>query len=695
MDYKEFAEKYNIGLNEKQIEAVIDESNAALLLAVPGSGKTTVIVAKVGYMILCREIPASQILTVTYSKAAAVEMEERFRKVFPNLPTPHFSTIHSYCLSVLRYSRDAFGTSIPTLIPDNEGIVRKIVWDIGKEYPTEYMVKEAALGITMAKNKMLLEKEIKAINPPELSANGISFIDVYRAYQAYLQASNSMDFDDMLVLTYDMFTSSTELLQYFQDKFPYINVDEAQDTSLLQHSILNLLGNCGHIFMVGDDDQSIYGFRGADPTNLLQFENNYPGAKTYFMEANYRCSPVITEAANIFISQNEFRYDKTIAPQRNNDGIIRLTTTMGRDDQYDLILKRIKAALNGAETLGVLYRNNESGFPIAEAATREGLNVRRRDSLSVFFEHSAVSDMCNLLAFFQDPHNEALFLKLYYKLGLYLKKSEALAAVELHQKKPELNLMECVRLLPDLSSKKVNQVDRFIISLHGFFYKSPSGAIKDAMDLFYRDYITRSKRELAASSTQKIDTLLVVARHYKDIGPFLQRIEEMKTAPQDTRMAASNVTVSTIHASKGLEFDHVIIIDAIEGVFPPGNSNKITHTVEDEEEARLFYVGLTRARTSVEFIVPQWSYGEAVYPSPYISVVCGTKAEKKKQKKEREKTNKEAFKPGAKVEHITFGQGKVCELNGDIISVQFDSSKLPKKLQLSVCLKKGFLRLLS
>ena len=502
-----------------------------------------------------------------------------------------------------------------------------------------------------------------------------------------------MDFDDMLVMTYDLFTSSCDTLQYFQDKYPYINVDEAQDTSLLQHSVLNLLGLSSRIFMVGDDDQSIYGFRGADPTNLLQFGSNYPDAKTFFMESNYRCSPVITRAANEFISQNKFRYSKTIAPQKTNDGAIKLTSAMTRDDQYDLILKRIKDALGGPETLGVLYRNNDSGFPIAEAIVRECLNVRRRDSLDVFFGHSAVSDMCNLLAFYQDPHNEPLFMKLYFKFGLYLRKTEAEAAVELHHTKPERNLLECVSLLPWLTGRKKQGVDRFLVALRGFFFKSPTAAIKGTMDMYYRDYIMRTKRELAAAAAQKIDMLLVVARHYKDVPPFLQCIKEMSTAPQDTRHVASNITATTIHSAKGLEFDNVIIIDAIEGIFPPGKTNnKAVHTVEDEEESRLFYVGLTRARSTVEFIVPKWSYGEPISPSPYVTAVCGMKATPAAKKKGPPKENPPALSSGMEIEHITFGRGHIESISGDIICVQFDNIKLTKKLQMSVCIKKGFLR---
>lgn len=699
MTYEEFAEQYNIHLNEKQKEAVIDEHSASLLLAVPGSGKTTVIVAKTGYMILCRGISAADILTVTYSKAAAIEMEQRFKQKFPGIMAPHFSTIHSFCYSVLRYCRDTYGTSLPTLVADNESIIRKLLWDMSREYPSLYAVRDAALGITSAKNKMLDEEDIHKIKLDGLMELGIDFPQFYEAYQKHLSDNDLMDFDDMLVFAYDMLVDSIDLLSYYQERYRYVNVDEAQDTSLLQHRIIQLLGLSSNIFMVGDDDQSIYGFRGADPTNLLDFENIYPEAQTFFMETNYRCGTNIANAADKFIKGNKYRYEKSIHAQQEFAGEILMTRTPTRESLYDEVMGRIRSALtSGDGTLGILYRNNESGFPLAEAIIREGLKVKRRDSFDVFFEYPVIRDILDFLSFALNPHDEALFMRLYFKFNLYLRKDIAQAAVEYHNEHPDKTLLECVAVLPHIPSSKAKQIEQENTRLKGLTVKSPTVAIQNIWDYWYEVYVQRNKQESKFSALQKMGCLLVPARHYKNIREFLLNMRSMQDSQEDTRKSDSNVTVTTIHSAKGLEFDHVILIDAIDGIFPPERWSDKTHTVESEEETRLFYVAVTRAKKSLEFLVPSMSYGEYVSPSRFVvKLLRNIKKDELPAEEPPKKAKRGWAKPieaGCSVRHVKFGEGKVTEVAGDIVTIKFDSQKTPKKLLISACKKQKLLEVL-
>lgn len=694
MNYDEFAKQYHIQLNEKQKEAVIDEHTASLLLAVPGSGKTTVIVAKTGYMILCRKIPAEDILTVTYSKAAAIEMEQRFKEKFPRVPTPHFSTIHSFCYSVLRYCRDAYGTSMPTLVADNESIIRKLLQAECHEYPSLYAVRDAALGITCVKNKMLDDADIRSIKPDGLSDIGISFPKFYKEYQTYLSDNDLMDFDDMLVYAYDMLVDSIEVLQHYQEQYRYVNVDEAQDTSLLQHRIIQLLGLSSRIFMVGDDDQSIYGFRGADPTNLLDFGSIYPESQTFFMETNYRCGANIAKAADQFIGSNKFRYKKTIHAEQDFKGEIRMTQVPTREALYDETMKRIRSTISGNNgTLGILYRNNESGFPLTEAIIREGLQVKRRDSFDVFFEYPVIRDICDFLAFAVNPCNEELFMRLYFKFNLYLRKQSALDAVAAHKKSPEKTILECVAALPDIPDSKRKQIEQANTRIKGLAYKAPRVAIQDIWDYWYESYVQRNKQESVFSATQKMGCLMVSARNYENIKSFLTSLQTMRDSQEDTRKSQSTVTVTTIHSAKGLEFDHVILIDAIDGIFPPERWSDKTHTVESEEEIRLFYVAVTRARKVLEFIIPQQSYGDFTTPSVFVRKFLQYDT-KKGVKAGKTRGAKKPIEKGASVRHTKFGEGKILDVSGDIMTIQFSSQKTPKKLLISACRKNKFLEVL-
>ena len=697
MTYDEFAEQYHIQLNEKQKEAVTDEHSASLLLAVPGSGKTTVIVAKVGYMILCRKIPANEILTVTYSKAAAIEMEQRFHTKFPELPSPHFSTIHSFCYSLLRYCREEYGVFVPTLVADNDSIIRKIIWEMSREYPSLYAIRDAALGITTVKNRMYTDEEIQKVVADELAALEIPFPKFYKAYQDYLSGHDLMDFDDMLVLAYDLLSNSEELLLHYQNRFRYVNVDEAQDTSLLQHKIIQLLGEKSTIFMVGDDDQSIYGFRGADPTNLLDFGHIYPDAQTYFMETNYRCGTNIAAAADRFIEANQFRYKKKIHAQQDFSGEIQLSRTPTRESLYDEVMERIRTAIGGSETLGILYRNNESGFPLAESIVREGLQVKRRDSYDAFFEYPVVKDVCDFLAFALSPGDEELFMRLYYKFGLYLRKFDAQNIVAYHSTHQEKTILECAVRLPDLPETKKRQIELTNLQVKGLAAKSPSDAIQCIWDTWYEDYTQKSQRESILSAKQKMGCLLVAARHYKKIADFLHQLKSMKESQEDTRKCSSNVTVTTIHSAKGLEFDHVIIIDAIEGIFPPERWKQKEPTVETEEETRLFYVAVTRAKKTLEFIVPSMSYGEYASPSSFVMRLLCPDGFRPKPEKEQPKKVKSSrgivFEKGAEVKHVRFGKGVIQDISGDVLTIKFESQPSPKKLLVSACKKQKLLEI--
>lgn len=272
MDYHTFCQKFNIcGLNEQQEAAVRRVNGATLLLAVPGSGKTTVIVARTGYLMYVAGVKPENILTITYTRAAAKEMKERFIKKFAPERIPAFSTINSFCLSVINTCAKEKYIHVPKLVPNNESIVRAIAAKMLPEYPSDSQVRSLAQKVCKVKNKLMTFQEIEAIEE-----NSLDFSAFYQAYKLYMSEHDLMDFDDQLLMANDLLDEYPDILQRAHEKFRYVSVDEAQDTSYVQHLIVQkLVGRNGNIFMVGDEDQSIYGFRGAYPAALLDFQSNY------------------------------------------------------------------------------------------------------------------------------------------------------------------------------------------------------------------------------------------------------------------------------------------------------------------------------------------------------------------------------------------------------------------------------------
>ena len=302
MTYPEFKAKYGLHPDPQQEAAILSDVGATLLLAVPGSGKTTTLVTRLGYLIHCRGVDPRQLLTVTYTVAAAGDMKRRFISLFgeEHAEALSFRTINGLCQSIVsRYAR-LRGVE-PFALWSNEGelnaLVRWLMQANGAEWPGEQEVKEVRGQITCCKNGMLRDEEIRAVR-----MDGVDFPAVYFGYRSYLEEHRRMDYDDQLVFAWRDLRRYPELLAWYQRRFPYLSVDEAQDTSRIQHAILNLLAaGSRSLFLVGDEDQSIYGFRAAWPQALLDFQKLYPEGRVLLMETNYRSAGSIVEKEDSFI----------------------------------------------------------------------------------------------------------------------------------------------------------------------------------------------------------------------------------------------------------------------------------------------------------------------------------------------------------------------------------------------------------
>lgn len=612
MDYHTFCQKFNIcGLNEQQEAAVRRVNGATLLLAVPGSGKTTVIVARTGYLMYVAGVKPENILTITYTRAAAKEMKERFIKKFAPERIPAFSTINSFCLSVINTCAKEKYIHVPKLVPNNESIVRAIAAKMLPEYPSDSQVRSLAQKVCKVKNKLMTFQEIETIEE-----NSLDFSAFYQAYKLYMSEHDLMDFDDQLLMANDLLDEYPDILQRAHEKFRYVSVDEAQDTSYVQHLIVQkLVGRNGNIFMVGDEDQSIYGFRGAYPAALLDFQSNYNEPCILRMEANYRSDRNIVSAANQFIKLNTRRLDKNMRAKSQKDGAIVVTCIDRMEQQAELLLERIRNQ-KPDESLAILYRNNDSAIPLINLLQMNGIQVQTRDATGTFMTNYVIRDLLDFMLLALNPADTTAFGHLYYKMGLYMKGVTAKRIIEAVEEGECRNVFSAAMKFAGGKGYawKIECLPRDFSDLAK---KKPAEAIDYI--LFMLDYWSNwlTKKIDAGASEQfislRISILKMVAEKYSTIPDFLAAL---KNITEYKGCQDSNVTVTTIHSSKGLEFDKVILIDMVSGIIPGDSDDRDAE--DDEEDARAFYVGATRARHELEIITCRKMYQEKLEVSEFV-----------------------------------------------------------------------------
>ena len=634
MTWAEFTSRFPIQLNQQQESAVQSVEGPVLLLAVPGSGKTTVLVTRLGYMIFCKGIAPERILTVTYTVAATKDMAERFACRFgaEMAGRLEFRTINGICARVIQYCSWKSGRTAFSLLTDEKRIAAMlsgIYQRIEHSYPTESDLQNVRTLITFIKNRMLGEEEIRAL---EKDAE-IQLLRIYKAYNAELREHQLMDYDDQMVYAHTMLQRFPWLREHFQQQYPYICVDEAQDTSKIQHAIIALLASrTENLFMVGDEDQSIYGFRAAYPDALLEFEQHHPGARVLLMEENFRSDASIVRAADRFIQKNTLRHEKHMQPARPKQREIREIPLANRKAQYSYLLKvaedctaayvadqeqravaadEVKERADGgpatdalhadrrrsSSPIAVLYRDHECALPLIDLLERNGVPYKMRNADIGFFTNRVVLDICNIIRLAENPLNTELFMQLYYKLGTYLRKQDAQSIADISQLEG-LSVWDVALKHGGLNAYTKGKVRAIQTHMRNLRKESAGRAVHRIVEYMgYREYMERSEIK-----DTKLDILRILAdqedspRHLVDRLEKLRQVLKEKSSERDCPFI-----LSTIHASKGLEYDSVYLLDVIDGVLPaqiPKDLKKAEKAELEayEEERRLFYVGITRAK---------------------------------------------------------------------------------------------------
>lgn len=591
MTHEAFSSQFLSQLNPQQQEAVCAVNGAVLLLAVPGSGKTTVLITRLAYMIHVCGIPASCILTTTFTNAATKDMQQRYAASFSAMDAsiPRFCTIHQLSREIIAYYCAHMSPNKSfQLRENNKPLLRKLYQRVNQEYPSESVIKDVASSISYIKNRMLNEEEIATLDT-EIANLPL----IYREYCSTLRERKEMDYDDEILYALQFLNAFPALLSHFQDTYPYLCVDEAQDTSKLQHSLIQLLAQKrGNLFMVGDEDQSIYGFRAAYPEALLHFERQFPNAKTLLLEHNYRSSEPIVAAANAFVASNRFRHKKTIRATQGAGEPVQIIRLHQRYAQHQYLCA---VAQTCAEETAVLFRNHESALPLISMLERNQISYQYRNSEDNFFSHRVVTDLSAILTFAYMPHNAEAFMRIYHTLGLYLSRDAAQDACT-QSARTSKPILEALLASPKLARESRDEVYNLQVLLSTIADANAADALNCIWNqMNYRTYAMTHNLDMG-----KYETLRMLAQQEQTPRDLLARLEALpKLIARHKNQAESHFMLSTIHGSKGLEYQRVFLLDVFDGTLP---SMSLSHTPSQqevrqyEEERRLFYVAMTRAK---------------------------------------------------------------------------------------------------
>ena len=743
MEWKEFETTFSVKLNQQQKEAVQSTKGPVLLLAVPGSGKTTVLVTRLGYMIYCKNIPPERILTVTYTVAATKDMSERFAVRFGEdmAKRLEFRTINGICARIIQYYGRRIGKTPFELVKDEKattGMLIRICQDHGMGYPTESDLKNVRTLITYIKNMMLNEEELQKLE----EESDIRIAGIYREYCRQMREQKLMDYDDQMLYAYNILRKDPGVLAYFQNRYPYICVDEAQDTSKIQHAIIALLAaGTGNLFMVGDEDQSIYGFRAAYPEALLSFEKKHSGAKVLLMEENFRSNAKIVEAADKFIQKNTLRHEKHMRAAREAGADIREISLKSRKAQYVYLMKAAQecttgmAGMSGSEEhrgradasvteTAVLYRDNECAIPLIDLLERKNIPYRMRNADLSFFTHRTVLDVQNIIRFAMDPKDTELFMQIYYRLKLFFNKKDALRYAQISQEK-DMEVLDAALKYGNLEKYQEDNIRNLKRQMVRILNMPGDEAVNQILTYMgYQDYLKKM-----GMNANKLETVKLIGSRVESPEKLLERLEELRTIIQE-KVSDKDCPfiLSTMHASKGLEYDTVYLLDVMDGILPEKVlANSRTASKEEletyEEERRLFYVGVTRAKNQLNVFTTN-------KPSKFCSELLGKRNLRENQQKEYAGIKKwgdyspagtygikgngmyhgygtghgsqkqpgksyqelaDALGEGMIVKHKKFGEGVVVDMEGEHIRIQFGDNV--KNMDLKVLARLGMLEI--
>lgn len=581
----------------QQVDAIKHFEGPALILAVPGSGKTTVLLNRILNLIKNHNIDSSEIISITFSKSQGIDMEKRFLAQNPEFRGKiTFKTIHAFCYEIVRNYMKLKNIKKTLIEGNNEFnrilILKRVYYQKNYKKLSDEEINDFFSIYDYTKNKMYDFEGYLRKN--HFISNRSLMLKLYNLYDEIKIQNNFMDFNDLLILANEYISTDKKLLKALKNRYKFFQIDEGQDTSTLQFEIIRkIVFPENNVFIVADDDQSIYSFRGASPENLLNFKDIYPNSKIFFMDKNFRSTKNIIKISNKIIQGNKIRYEKSSKHTTEENSQIMLFKVKNSTIQARELVKRI-FEINPNETIGVLYRNNISSLYVAEMLKNNDIDFFVKENKFDFYSNRILNDVKNILLFSEDTTDLEVFKRIYFKLNAYIKKD---FITKLEYKPYNQCVLESLLDLDELKDFYLNK----FTSLRNDFKRLKRMKMEDKIDcilyeLGYGDYLDNFNEFSNLNYNLIFDLIKYLSKDLKTFDEFIEKLDNLKELLKNASSSKSNISISTIHSSKGLEYDNVFIIDLIDGEFP---QKSILNSFDEkllEEERRLFYVAMTRAR---------------------------------------------------------------------------------------------------
>lgn len=660
--------------NKEQEEAITHKGGPLMVLAGPGSGKTLVITYRVKWLIENAGVHPSNILVITFTRAAAEEMKKRFFMFDGMANTPvTFGTFHSIFFMILRY---AYRYTAANII--REDVKRRYIKEMTENMELEIEDENEFLSgiineISYVKGEMMSLSYYHSNN-----CSDELFAQIYEGYEKRLREENLIDFDDMLVFCYELLKERDDIRTLWQNKFQHILIDEFQDINKVQYEIIRMLAGKGdHLFIVGDDDQSIYRFRGARPEIMLGFEKDYPEAKKVILNTNYRCSEEIVEGAEHLISHNTKRFPKNMQAARESKVPITFRNLKDAGEECTDILKGIRFYYKKGiplEDMAVIFRTNTQPRLLVGRLMEYNIPFQMRDVIPNIFDHWIARNILTYIKLAMGNRDRKLFLQVMNRPKRYISRSMIT--------EPQVDLK---KLKQQTFGKKwlYEKIDKLEMDLYLLRKMEPYAAIQYIRNgIGYEDYMNeyaQFRRMNPDDLEEVLNQIQESAKEYHSFEEWFAYIEsygeELRKQMEAGRQQKSGVTLTTMHSSKGLEYEVVFVMDINEGVTP---HKKAVKEADLEEERRLFYVAVTRAKTYLFLYSVKELYQKDAQISRYIGEL---------------RYDKKEFQKGKRVIHKNIGKGTVLELKEDKIKIKFDNSKKPRLFSIKYLMEQGLLEL--
>ena len=722
-------------LNPAQREAVENTEGAVLILAGAGSGKTRVLTTRIGYLMEEKNVKAENILAITFTNKAANEMRERVEETLEGTDTKEMwiTTFHSCCVRILRKSINKIGYNRSFVIydsPDQITLIKDCMRELNisdKAFDPKYVLS----CISNAKDKLYSPKKYMKLNEGDISKTKIG--EIYALYQDRLKRNSALDFDDLIMKTVELFNECPDVLDFYRNKFRYIMVDEYQDTSKAQYELIKLLAKQHqNICVVGDDDQSIYGWRGADIRNILEFERDYDNVKIVKLEQTYRSTQVILDAANHVIANNTERKRKRLWSDKKEGQLIKIQLAENEIEEGDFISNTINYMRRYEDRqykdFAVLYRANAQARSVEDALNRAGIPYNIYGGIK-FYERKEIKDIIAYLRVIQNPQDDISLKRIINvpRRGIGLRTIEKIEDRASLKEESIYSVLIDIEDNSDISRKARASISEFVdlmSTLRSFTeVYTVSQVIEKVLDVTgYKDELLKEKNNDGEDRLENLQELISVALEFesqsedKSLETFLTNIA-LNAEPDSEEETEDRVSLMTIHSSKGLEFPVVFLAGMEERIFPIARAIQSMKDSDIEEERRLCYVGITRAKEELfltltrkrtlygrtnpsiasRFIeeLPtecierlnkeqkELSFSKAnynildKYTQKYkMNNMNRMQAAKKANatiKSSSNESNIDNLKLGAKVHHPKFGLGTVVALKGPDVTIAFDN----------------------